>query len=256
MDAEVGSYYIQRLFSIIQQSGKIKKDIDFLNWLQYSVSEFMPLDALLAVWGDFSEGAEHVELQYNACSSIEGFNVRALMGASREVNQCVVYLYERWLSRHRNFYVLNNFAASEFDCKFRQIFPDFPQALNSLLVYGVSDVRAGNDCLYLFFCKENKFRIKDSTIDLLIPHIDHALRKIQHTEPVKSLTRGTLPINISALTERELEVIEWIRFGKTNQEIAAILNISQNTVKSHLKRIYQKLNVSKRAQAVALLACH
>jgi RNA polymerase sigma factor (sigma-70 family) len=59
---------------------------------------------------------------------------------------------------------------------------------------------------------------------------------------------------MSSLTERELEVIEWIKAGKTNQEIAAILNITQNTVKSHLKRIYNKLNVSKRAQAVALLA--
>jgi RNA polymerase sigma factor (sigma-70 family) len=59
---------------------------------------------------------------------------------------------------------------------------------------------------------------------------------------------------MSSLTDRELEVIEWIKAGKTNQEIAAILNITQNTVKSHLKRIYHKLNVSKRAQAVALLA--
>jgi DNA-binding CsgD family transcriptional regulator len=51
-------------------------------------------------------------------------------------------------------------------------------------------------------------------------------------------------------------VVEWIKAGKTNQEIAIILSITQNTVKSHLKRIYQKLNVSKRAQAVALLAIH
>ncbi len=254
MDAEVESYYIQRLFSTIQQSVKIKKPIDFLNWLQESVSEFIPMDALLAVRGNFKDGAEHAKLHYDACSAIDGFNTDALTGTSREVNQCMVYLYERWINNHRHYYVLNNFAASEFDCKFRLIFPDFPKILNSLLVYGFSDARAENDCLYVFFSKHKKFQIKDSTIDVLLPHIDHVLRKIEYSEPVKSLSKCVKPINISALTERELQVVEWIRVGKTNHEVAAILDISQNTVKSHLKRIYQKLNVSKRAQAVALLA--
>lgn len=256
MDAEVGSYYVQRLFSTIQQSVKIKKQIDFLNWLQHSVSEFIPLDMLLVVRGNFSDGAENAELHYQVCSHVDGLSAHALTGTSREVNQCMVYLYERWLHQHRHCYVINNFAASEFDCKFRLIFHDFPQIINSLLVYGVSDALDGNDSLYVFFSKNNKFQTKDSTIDLLMPHIDHALKKIEYSEPTKTLSRTVAPINISALTERELEVVEWIRVGKTNQEIASILNITENTVKSHLKRIYQKLNVSKRAQAVALLANH
>lgn len=61
----------------------------------------------------------------------------------------------------------------------------------------------------------------------------------------------TLIINLS---ERELGIIHWIKFGKTNQEIGIILDISQNTVKSHLKRVFQKLNVTWRAQAVAILS--
>ena len=56
--------------------------------------------------------------------------------------------------------------------------------------------------------------------------------------------------NAVALSERELQIIRWVRAGKTNQEIGAILFISQNTVKSHLKRIFNKLNVTTRAQAV------
>jgi DNA-binding CsgD family transcriptional regulator len=74
--------------------------------------------------------------------------------------------------------------------------------------------------------------------------------------PAKPVVQKSLSLNILSLTEREIEVVEWIKAGKTNQEIAIILSITQNTVKSHLKRIYQKLNVSKRAQAVALLAIH
>jgi RNA polymerase sigma factor (sigma-70 family) len=91
-------------------------------------------------------------------------------------------------------------------------------------------------------------------MDFMMPHIDHVLRKIQHLRQEKPITKLGQPFNMDSLTDRELEVLEWVKAGKTNQEIATILNISQNTVKSHLKRIYKKLNVSKRAQAVALLA--
>ena len=210
----------------------------------------------MAIWGNFSDGIDNARLQYDVASNVDGFNTRALMGASKEVNQCMAYLYELWLDNNRHFYALNNFGTSEFDCKFRKVFPDLPEELNSLLVFGICDLRGGNDCLYVFFSKYNKFQIKNTVMDFMMPHIDHVLRKIQHLGPVKPLAKTTLPLNMLSLTERELEVIEWIKAGKTNEEIATILNITQNTVKSHLKRIYQKLNVSKRAQAVALLAKH
>jgi DNA-binding CsgD family transcriptional regulator len=89
-----------------------------------------------------------------------------------------------------------------------------------------------------------------------MPHIDHVLRKIQHLDYPEHICEPEYRFNMLRLTERELEVVDWIKAGKTNQEIAAILEISLNTVKSHIKRIFQKLNVSKRAQAVALLSSH
>ena len=49
-------------------------------------------------------------------------------------------------------------------------------------------------------------------------------------------------------------ILHWVKTGKTNFEIGIILTISPNTVKNHLKRIFQKLDVSCRAQAVAKYA--
>jgi transcriptional regulator EpsA len=256
MDTEVKSYYLERVFSAIQRSYKIKKHIDLFIWLQNSVSEFIAHDALLTVWGNFKDAGDNTKLQYDVASNVDGFSTRAMLGASSEVNQCMSHLYELWLDNNRHWYALNNFASSELDCKFRMIFPDIPQELNSLLVYGVSDLRGGKDCLYVFFSKYNQFQTKSSALDLLIPHIDYALSKIQHLENPEPVHKPRVLLNLSALTDRELEVIEWIKAGKTNQEIGAILNITQNTVKSHLKRVYQKLNVGKRAQAVALLVNH
>ena len=55
---------------------------------------------------------------------------------------------------------------------------------------------------------------------------------------------------IEPLTTRELETLELVTQGLYNKEIADKLSISLETVKSHLKNIYQKLGVSRRQQAV------
>jgi LuxR family maltose regulon positive regulatory protein len=56
---------------------------------------------------------------------------------------------------------------------------------------------------------------------------------------------------VESLSERELEVLQLIAEGLTNQEIASRLFLSQNTVKVHTRNIYGKLGAHHRADAVA-----
>lgn len=53
------------------------------------------------------------------------------------------------------------------------------------------------------------------------------------------------------LSEREIEVLQYVAEGKANREIADALVISEKTVKAHLRSIFRKLEVTDRAQAVA-----
>lgn len=69
------------------------------------------------------------------------------------------------------------------------------------------------------------------------------------------LMRITSPKNESKLdvsnydlTERQLEIIQYLKEGKTNKEIGALLFISENTVKYHLKAIYEILNIANRSE--------
>jgi LuxR family maltose regulon positive regulatory protein len=55
---------------------------------------------------------------------------------------------------------------------------------------------------------------------------------------------------IEPLSERELEVLQLVAEGMTNQEIAARLYISLNTTKVHVRNINSKLGVNSRAKAV------
>jgi DNA-binding NarL/FixJ family response regulator len=54
------------------------------------------------------------------------------------------------------------------------------------------------------------------------------------------------------LTVREIEVLEFVADGKSNKEIAAALSIAEDTVKTHLRRLFEKLGAADRAQAVAI----
>jgi DNA-binding CsgD family transcriptional regulator len=58
-----------------------------------------------------------------------------------------------------------------------------------------------------------------------------------------------LRINIS-LTEREQEILDLLASGRRIKEIAEQLVISQNTVNSHLKHLYNKLGVNSRVEAI------
>ncbi|MCE7883234.1 MAG: DNA-binding response regulator [Actinobacteria bacterium ATB1] len=85
------------------------------------------------------------------------------------------------------------------------------------------------------------------------------IRQVMSTEAVfdEGSTRVLLdfaspssPPDASRLTPREKEVLELIRVGMTNAEIAAELKVSRETVKSHADNIYDKLEVGNRQAAV------
>ncbi len=56
----------------------------------------------------------------------------------------------------------------------------------------------------------------------------------------------------TSLSLREIEVVELLAQGKSNKAIGQLLGISEETVKTHLKRLYEKLGAADRAQAVAI----
>lgn len=101
-------------------------------------------------------------------------------------------------------------------------------------------------------------------LELLRPHLAH-LYRIYGTsgaasgphavsEPVVNraphLSRAPLT---AQLTPREAEVLQWIACGKTDADVAALLDLSPRTVQKHLEHIYQKLGVETRTAAAMRL---
>lgn len=77
----------------------------------------------------------------------------------------------------------------------------------------------------------------------------------QVTQTVLSQFYGNSVMNDSwrdVLTNREMEVLQELALGKSNEDIASALGITTKTVKSHVSNILSKLEVSDRTQAVIL----
>ena len=66
------------------------------------------------------------------------------------------------------------------------------------------------------------------------------------------LHRQSPPAAVESLTAREMEVFSLITRGLSNAEIGAELFISDTTVKTHVTRLLQKLDLRDRAQAIVL----
>lgn len=77
---------------------------------------------------------------------------------------------------------------------------------------------------------------------------------LQHVAALAREQRA--PLALDTLTFREREIVELINEGLSNKEIAAELSISVTTVKNHVHSILEKLNVSRRAEAAAVLRRH
>jgi DNA-binding CsgD family transcriptional regulator len=54
------------------------------------------------------------------------------------------------------------------------------------------------------------------------------------------------------ITERERQVLQLLADGRSNKEIAARLGLSPNTVKTHVARLFEKLRVARRTEAIQL----
>jgi len=91
--------------------------------------------------------------------------------------------------------------------------------------------------------------LKNSTAEALIPAL-RAVAAGQQWIPKDIASRLVSRKSFEELTPRELQVLHQLARGLANKEIADTLNISEHTVKDHLKSILGKLRVADRTEAV------
>lgn len=244
---------LNQMLQAMQQSLTIRSHYALFNWLQGDMQNFMPHDIVIVAWGNFSLGL----VCYDVVSPLPGLRTASL--GDKSIQPYITDLLRRWHAcDHAPFTMHANDGIQFHDI-------DNPDILNTLsrmrtaLVHGIKDQRGRQDCLYVFMGSTALAgEAPRESLRYLLPYIDAAFRQVAHLPeqylaPSVSANKPQ-PLKTDAdvgLSAREVDIMEWVRKGKTNQEIGMILDISAFTVKNHVQRIFKKLDVVNRAQAVA-----
>lgn len=246
----------RQFVDLIYESIEIKTHNAFLAWAQGTLQEFLPHDLMIAAWGDFSLGV----IYYDIISSIPG--ARTDIMQEKEMSSFLKRLYTFWMSKDR---FPSQLLGDRSVIRCRDIqdgqLKSSMQNMKTALLHAIKDVRGGSDSFYVLLSSETDITPgRKKVFHQLLPYIDATLRQIEHlpdhapeTEPSEILINES-GVNIESvlkLSDRESEIMGWVCSGKTNVEIGLILDISSFTVKNHLQRIFKKLDVVNRSQAVA-----
>ena len=93
------------------------------------------------------------------------------------------------------------------------------------------------------------YLLKDAPLDTLLAAI-HAVAIGQHWVAPEIGAKLAVRMVGAEMTPSEIEVLQQLAQGKSNQEIAAALTMSEGTVKYHINHVLQKLGAADRTQAV------
>ena len=142
--------------------------------------------------------------------------------------------------------------------------PGQARGIETLLVHGVSRPQrpAEIETLFIFVGATDDVGTDRAArhVDLLLPHLHSTWQRVCATEaeaplpsahrlvPARRVDGGARPV----VTDRECQILLWVRDGKSNHQIGEVLGISPLTVKNHVQKILRKLGAANRAQAVAL----
>lgn len=129
-----------------------------------------------------------------------------------------------------------------------RLFSDGPDSIATGLKALLNDARVGGPTLAV--------TVKDETVSCHLIDDDGLGRYLFKIDDPREPGDQDKLIERFHLTEREAQVMMWIVHGKTNKEIALILDISPRTVNKYLEQIFRKLNVDNRTSAAfAALEC-
>jgi len=242
-----------QFLKIAGQGAGLETHEDLWRWLQGDVQHWLSHEALMIGWGDFRTG----ELQYDIVSSLPG--MRSHDWTTSAIAPLISYFRDCWqAAQYQPCHLDASSCADLVTGAGNGAAPEALKNMKSVLVHGIRRSRHGSERIFAALSREAAVPSGAAmALKLLLPFIDTALRQMPPA-PVRHAPCARVDIQrhalrISQLSERERQIMVWVAMGKTNPEIGMILDISEFTVKNHMKSIFSKLDVTNRAQAVAKL---
>jgi transcriptional regulator EpsA len=241
---------IEAIVRAAESALTVRRRYQFFVWTQSYLSRLIPHQ--LAVCGSYDRVSRELVFDVFNGVSLEP----ALMDALGDARSLLMQHWQaRWLDARGRPVVI-----ATADLSFTALAAERDALLaaqfHTVLVHGVSRPQRPQEIESFFVFAAQDAHVLESLagrLELLMPHIHGAWQRVQAVErDVGGLGSAQPPaIKAGGVTQREREILGWLREGKSNQQIADELGISALTVKNHVQKILRKLGAANRAQAVA-----
>ncbi len=123
------------------------------------------------------------------------------------------------------------------------------------LVDGITTGSADPACGVGTFCSFASAELVDA--QRYVPLVEYFGYHV-HLALLRTAPKSSQPVApcVKELSLREMTILNWVKNGKTNWEIAKIIGVTERTVRFHVESIFSKLDVTSRSHAVATAIAH
>lgn len=234
---------LERLMHVIHGSMEVKRRNQFFLWVQGQLQSLIPHEVMVCAYGDYAR--RNLLVEHFSSYPLAGQDVEGILDADGGL---LIQGVRAWAERgERVLLVCNTQRDSTMFRRFETAL--YRHALPNLAVHGMPIMPGSPGTFFAFANLPQPLTGRQGyLIELLTPYVHCAFVRMLANE---RLEQFEMPSNERLITAREIEILQWVRDGKSNQEIGHILSISPLTVKNHVQKILKKLNVQNRAQAVA-----
>lgn len=215
----------------------------FFNWTQGALQSLVTHEVLICAL----RNAEPMSFYVESYSTLP-LDLSRLNEVYRQDVGVVPHLIKSWEKNRRRPLICeigneSPFAASALARELNKV------GASSLVAHGTYDALGKLASFFIFACRQGSVGPKQAyVIELAVPFLHSAWVRTQLSWTADDA--NVKPLVAGLLTSRELEIVKWLYYGKSNIEIGMILAISPLTVKNHVQKILRKLNVLNRTQAV------
>lgn len=236
---------LEHLVFTIETSLKIHKRFQFFLWAQGALQGFIPHETLLCAHGDIAR----MRFRYETFSRAM-LDEAAERGFGDPVNGLLPRMADDWLQgggRPRPY--LGDGAGEAGGETRRRILADLRRGEHGCaLAHGSKEMQGDSGSFFVFLRTGEPPAAREAYLaELLAPYLHMALYRMLAGEQGSESAEVSLE---ALLSRRQIQILQWVKDGKTNHEIGQILDISPLTVKNHVQKILRKLKVNNRAQAV------
>lgn len=241
----------KNLAYIIETSLRVQRRSHFFSWVQGPLQTLLPHDILICALRHTPEGDMYTE----HFSATRYFRDEHFQAVCKPVDGLLAHMVARWdISGQPCMLPAAKMEPGMVSCE--SLWADQLQTLElrNIAAHGVRAADGGVKAFFSFSRVSAPLGIQVAHfLRILVPCIFITFSRMLAEERSTGNALCNPAINrIKPLRPREIEVLEWVREGKSNSEIGQILDLSPYTVKNHLQKVMKKFNVGTRGQAVTL----